>query len=539
MSVITACQSSLKQDFTRAGRRVFLSLACFATTIFAAPRLQAQEKVTLHAVQKTTVTTPALTFQQQKNINDELRARGQRVAGKILDHAGNEYSGKLDELERQKNKYVRDYLPNKDYVVIVMDPLKFYALRGLGFSGPQTVNKMLRFKDPALNPDSKLENHVAELMEQRGYVSLTQDTLRTQYPNAVPMQNIDTEHGTQVDIGTVIVPVSDFAPYFHIRGLKGSEVTEFGNRHEGWHAVHCKQNPGVDTAAAEEAGNAPLNLRKLDMNYISYVCYVLENEIFADVAALGDMVHAGHGLDVVEAVAQFRIERGQKTIFSEPDETHMSAPALRFLSDTIGQIGIERFREMGIPERVKLYEKVTAQFSMTPERLALAYDIMDVQGGYRDDLLRHERDNPDLDKALVFARAFDPLPEIAEGSASDNSWITDIVRDVTAWDARQALIDKATESKKITPETMAQAYMELMTVYNERLYHGEDRATSVTALMRMIRLTRSYLDVMPIIDYVAVNAQKGIDILTVESCLKDSIDRDIKRPFPNHLPLRP
>lgn len=510
-----------------------------AGTLFAAPRMAAQQKPAARAAVdslRATLQSSSLTFQQQKNINDALRQRGQAEAARILGAPGNHYSRQLDTLERRQNAYVQDYLPNKDYRVLVMDPLKYYALRGLGFTGAETAGRMLQFKEPSLRPDDKLNTYIADCMEFRNYTSLTGDQVPTQFPMAIPLENTDTQGGLSMvsDKGSLIVPVSDFAPIYRVPGMKGADCVDYSNRHEGWHTVHWVLAPGIDVPAAQALDDAPRYRRKDDANYLSYFCMIYNNELFADIAATGDMVHAGKSPDMIDKVAAFRLA------YDKADETHMSVPGLRALSDRLAAMGLETFRAMDVPQRLALYEDITAAYAMTPERLCLAYDLLGLRGSARDDLMAREAQNPELQKALVFAQCLEPAPAEEETAlpafTTGDDWIQAATAEVSAWDARKALLDRAAQdSGRITPVTLAQAYMTMMTADDDVFYSAESQEDRVRAIMRMIKMTRGYLDMMPTVDYVSVNMQRGIDILSVETGLAQDIDRDTHRPYPANL----
>lgn len=527
---------SLRESFARAGRKAVLTLAVLGGSLLYGERAAAQKAPAApdttsqiaanansvfapHATAKTDSVKPSLTFRQMLNINDELDARGRMSFWKFLYDEGNRYSRSLDSLETRLRGYESRHNKGARENIVVIDPLMFDIGVGLGIRAPDVVTKML--VKEGVSPTFKTTLGVAMSLERIRAVNFIDDTLSTQFPSAFSPQDV---FGNQ---SRIIVPISNFMLSFYIPGLSRQEIVEFTNRHEGWHATDYV-NSDADIDYDSLRANPPVTVQDMinNVEYMKMAAYNYNSEVYADVGAAGDMVRAGHGLDLIQNVSDWRA-------LHPDDPRHMSPPVLTELQNRIEKMGIDRFRALDERQTAALYDSVMQDAGMNARRMTLAYEFLALEKEERLAYVVMHQNDPEFSRAYAFARRFiayhdedetAPQVRITQQVPPD---IQKVMDEVCGWDAQAALEKEAIRTDgMITRVSMAKAYLSMMQDFDEKLTAAQTPPERVGASLHMSRLKSTYLRVMEEPNLVLANMRHGIDLLDKDPSLKEAADKD-------------
>jgi hypothetical protein len=254
------------------------------------------------------------------------------------------------------------------------------------------------------------------------------------YPRPDPVWSLAfamaTEYVTQSPLGTsvvsvlpgaanipgtrlcIVVPASGGLLNEVVSGLIPAiglpRTIEFINRHEIW---HCRDR------------SPP---------YKNY-----RNEAFADTAAVGDMIRGGAGMEVLDAVTNWREARAW-------DLDHWTSPVLKALKGEIGRMGLDRFRALGDDAAENLYHRVADRNGLSPTEAMNAFVLhrlfRDEEG--RQTLRQQAKTDPAVAQGLALADAYAGLPQEATVTLPS----PELGRRLEEWNAAARLRAKAQET---------------------------------------------------------------------------------------------
>jgi hypothetical protein len=311
----------------------------------------------------------------------------------------------------------------------------------------------------------------------------------------------------------VLIPTSDFALQGRVPQLTIEEDREYTNRHESWHCMDYSYNfrafrdKDLDAVDEETIAEAVKNKKQLKIFSIKY-----NREAFADVAALGDMVRAGHGMDVIDRVIEWRSRETEGL-------QHRSMPVLEALKKDINAVGLREFRAMTDEQARGIYYTVMSEQGMTAKNLQVALKYAHADGRHKAAFDRAAQKNPEVAHGIIFSRVLYPSVDADDPADAPETPAEKALADsVAAWPALEMLKDQAfRDNSKITPGTLIRAYETLLDALGAQM--KQNPADPLTDL-RMTKLQQVFIDSLTTIDYVAANAEFGVDITKVEPSLK-------------------
>jgi hypothetical protein len=199
---------------------------------------------------------------------------------------------------------------------------------------------------------------------------------------------------------------------------------------------------------------------------------------------------------------------------------HLTAPVLKGLKEEISRIGLDSLRTMDDPALAAFYTGVVEQYAVGPQGIAVALVYLHATEGRRVEL-RESADitNPEVRKGLLLAE--NAIASIALAKAEAEAPATRPIPPRSsfflAWDPMEHLTEKAfNQSGKITPETLARAYVTLQD--SLRLHLKKDGQADYRA-EQMIRLKEAFTSDVSRLDYIAENACRGVNIIEAEPAL--------------------
>jgi hypothetical protein len=386
--------------------------------------------------------------------------------------------------------------------VAFVDPQKLDVALSLGFAPDYAVGRLLAEQKIHI-PDNQLaqagQKATSYYKSKFGVKTYTQDpTALTNLSNPDPQ-------------ACVVVPSSERSPDIDIKGLSRADTVEFTNRHESWHCLDGKYNlRHLDPKKVEAVRKGTLGSQINDRTALEIYATVYRKEALADTGALGDMIRAGKGLDIIDKVADWRAE-------DPKDLQHLSSPVLKGLKAKIGEIGLDNFRKMSDADAQKLYFEVTDKWGMTGKSLQTGLRFETAKGSERQGYLDRFGKDQDVTRALLletYVAKARPNSPAASLIAAD----TALAGQLKSWDADRLLDDKAFEiGKKITPQTIITAYNQLQGDLHDKMTTDPDNKLYP---LQATKLQQAFLTHARELDYVGANAARGVDIVKTEAALK-------------------
>ncbi len=526
-------RSKFFSDFKKAARRQFLGVALGMTMLTSCGtspmRAQApvadqpREKIEAvdtprHAVN--TNDTPPIAQQDsiehaaevRRILLNDARKRFTELAGS----ARTDYSAQLDSLEQHMRHYLQQDTSRHNNI-IVLDPIQTDVAIALGLPGMLAVLADVIKETPAdqIKPDappvpfgiivSAADNMSDPYRSQAGIVSYTQTA------SAFPNQSEAASRPC------LIVPLSDHALPFSIKGLTFDQKTEFGNTHEGWHCLDNKyrlteaQMAVLDTVSLRDFATV-----KTQPDAIAAASSLHAMEMLADVASIGDMIRRGHDPKIIDAVIGWRTEN---TPF---DFMHYSVPALKALKTHIADTGLDAFRATTHNDARTLYIRLTDENMLTPTRLATALEYLTGDSMTRARLQVESADNAETRRALAYARIMTPNP-IGDLMRSFGRALTPadttLQNKLKDWDFVATLENEAMAvGGAITPASVIEAYGNVQ----DSLRRAITPENEIEQREKMTLMKTLFINYVSKVDYVVANTRHGVDI---EEAAKDILAR--------------
>lgn len=325
----------------------------------------------------------------------------------------------------------------------------------------------------------------------------------------------------------VIVPTSDFALQGHVPQFNFDEDREYTNRHESWHCMDYGDNYRAFSYRDMEAvDNHPVGKFVHNATRLKIVSIAYNSEAFADVAALGDMVRAGHGMDVIDRAIAWRSRKTEGF-------THRSMPMVQGLKDAINHIGLENFRTMSDDAAHSVYYHVREEHGMTPGNLRVALEYNEASATKRAKFDRAAENDLEVRNGIVFSHLLyktddEPDPDKTPQTEAEQK----LAEALKQWPALDLLKAQAFhDSGKITPGTLIKAYETMLDALGAEM---KANPADPLADLRMTKLQQVFIENVRDIDYVAANAAFGVDIVKAEPTLK----KLSTPPGPDYKPLK-
>lgn len=526
MTLLAASPGHIADIFSSTSRRLWATFAFAAGTMLLSPKIAAQEKNALPASPQTTAlaANDSISAEDRAKVRAELYKRAERRFFTMMDDGGSLYSRQLQKLEREMNQYLADYHPEINRKVFVLDPLDMDTGLALGITPDQTVIDMMIQRDINWIIDPDVASGVARDMLLGTYATNSGALLSISSPHMLPYTDL---RGTQIRI---VTPQTDYAPDFRIPNVSRVRMAEFVNWHEGWHAVDVNyDSEGVNFQAARKIlyDGTPAD-KVADGNFLNFAALTYNGEMFADVAAAGEVVFRGADPEVIGRVRD-------KRLLNDYDLLHMSVAGLELLQGKIKDMRVEGFRKLDLPAREKIYRDICRETEMTPRTMKLTYAFMAAAADERIKLLEENRNDPDLPKIQALIRCVYPPPsEALTETAIDTAGVEMVLRARDAaerWDVMKDIEGRAIRhSGMLTPYSLAWAYRDCMKEMNRQFREGGEIVDRAAANFRMIRLKLIYFDTVPSMDFIDANARHGINLLKQ--------DPTLLKPAPNTIVLR-
>ncbi len=492
--------------------RRFAATTALGTTLLVAAGGQVQAQVTVDKPQddiyrmfapKKGPMTPAQ--QRDDNMNTALMQDAASRFLKLAPLAETPYAVELHNLQARLDGYMKKFGgAEHNKRAVILNPYHFDAGLALGLKGDKVVRLMLQ----AAGVEGAEDKFVKDIAKKLGRNTITRFMYMTQTEEA----STHPESKTRV---VVIVPTSDHALLFEIKGLPLARQVELINRHESWHARNTKY---TQTEAAQDLVNAARNGDPVDFvknrRALAAFSSLIRSETLSDVGAIGDMIREGHGLELLDAM------RSKRKSVTE-DTEHMSVMALDGLRSHITKMGLENFRKLDDGAATALYYAITDKFSPSARSLQIAYawQVAETEA-QRQQLKDIAKTDVEAAKGIAFLR-FMPDPEDhspppapkplspAEEAANEA---------LTKWDHLAALEQRAFElGGKATPETYIRAYASLQSDIWARIQREPD---NLMLPEQMTKLQTNFAHGLGDVNFAAINRQHGIRIENVEPSLK-------------------
>lgn len=435
---------------------------------------------------------PEEEWERRNQIRKTLLAAAARKYGPHSDGAIMSYSGDLANLKHRVNALMSGNASAPK--VVIIDPYKIDMGMAFGLSAQDSVSAFLK------KEGAKVEEMTLIDIQKTLHTGVTTpDGIRAHTANPRIFPDARAGDGP----ACIIVPSSDHLPIFGIKGLSLEEETRFVNLHEAWHCMdtHYKLTP-EEHDILKGLGNLRDHPSSPSLSRAISTAY--NQEALADVGGMGDFIREGGSAGLI---AHLRVAREGRA----EDLLHLSSPALALLEKRVEEMGLDRFRKLDDASAKALYLEIVDQEGLSPARAEVVHGYL--SGGPLRRLGYHIEglSSPDTAKAirlvsLVLAAEasaemeMQPPPETKQKPRSD-------------WSAPAALLDHAfAVSGRITPTTLTEAYARL-----QHYIHGQrmDYPHSSLPVIWADDLKTSYKMIW-LIDYVEVNAMRGVDIEKAE-----------------------
>lgn len=412
------------------------------------------------------------------------------------------YSRGLERLEQRLTALVRADDGSLQERVVILDPYRFDAAAVLS-SSPADALRLLLSAQHATVPESRLAE-IADHMAD-SYVNRVTADAYGQDPAAFPSAAISPRRAC------VIVPINTYNQPLSIPGLSLDQRINFINRHEGWHCQDSRfpQPPG---------GSGEEKMTKLDVNaaiaddaLLADLSNRIRKESVADAGAVGDMIRQdGFGLDLIDKIIAWRN--------NPQDVGHISTPVLQGLKSAITKMGLPAFRALTDRQATDLYYNVTTQNQLGPNGVRFAMVLDNVTPAQRDDMAKQFAGDPEYQKAIALRRIYSrPVPDAGLFGGPLTAEEKRLMNEVSGWNASKLLQDTAFQrERKITPVTLIAAYATLQEGLMARL-HAEPDNSLLPVLMT--KLQNTFMHDVRSLDYLKVNAARGVNLAKTEPAL--------------------
>lgn len=509
-----ADHSKQRGYLSSAFRRAALPVALAATLLTPAPLSlvgsgKVQAKTSYAEKLPDQKKQPAAAVKQPEKLSQHEKSRRaqvretllERARGNFEDIAGAEtgYTAELEILSAQLTARLKGANGGVHDRVLFVDPAKLDAALSLGFApGYAVALQLAEVPLPAEQLDLAGEKSVVPHTSRFGVETYTQA------PTAITnLKNPKAQ-------ACIVVPSSEHALDINIPGLSRQEQVNFTNRHESWHCLDCRYNlRHLDPAAVAAVRKGTLAQHLKNPVALEIFTVLYKKEALADAGAVGDMIRKENArLSLIDRISDWRASDPQ-------DLQHLSVPVLRGLREKINEIGLENFRKLSDAEAERIYMEVTDSHGMTRQSLETILRVAVAKPADRAGLAARAQRSEDGLKALeMLGYMLSPAANVPSQPPPDPRVATQL----NGWDPHRLLDDEAfRQSRKITPETIIRAYAKL-----QEDLRGKMKAEPSNPLYpaQATKLQQAFLVHARALDFVAVNAERGVDIVKTEAELR-------------------
>jgi hypothetical protein len=483
------------------------------------------------------VAAPLLTPEDMAklSVNDAVRqALLVRAQRNFMDGGGPQaqtgYERELQAEQQKLDSYFSGRGAKDPQAAVILDPIRYDIGRAVGMSSAVTVASLINGANPedrsleAL-PEVKDPNNPEALGVSRTsplfFRSMGYDpegigkqmetpfvsrfgTTYTQFP---------TENPNNLVQGGVITPASEKLDPTRVPGLSYADNLTYINWHEMWHARDTRE------AVFPANFNADLPIKSQPNDPATFKACATRNqqESFADVGSVGDMIRSGKPMSVLDAVLDWR---------RVPEDTaHTTVPALEGLKQKIQEMGLDKFRKLDDAQAQALYEKVVDEKALNAEDVRIIHDEHSWNPLKSLPVTVKSFTDPETKKALGFERqqtddALGTLWRAVKGTAPI-PFDPQMPPALAGWNPTQVLEDTAfAAAHKITPETMSEAYVKLQDKLESQARAAQDPAQAQIYAAQMTMLQTAFVRDVQSLDYLKLNQDRGVNLAAVEPDLK-------------------
>lgn len=421
----------------------------------------------------------------------------------LAEKGTNAYSKELTTLQTQLTDYLKRGDTAMHNAIVILDPAKVDVAVAIGVPLALVIqheaSKYGKLADGSM-ANTAAPNAAKSFRAESGVTTYTQNP--SAYPN---MDNAEAQP-------CLIIPASDHAYPFTIPGFTHAQKIEFTNTHEGWHCLDSRYRMTAEQMEALKNGS-PNDAKQLATtpNLLIAAAVIHHKETVADVAALGDMIRHGHGMELIDHAIRWR----QESVRS--DYLHYSVPALKALKAEIAEKGLDAFRAQSADAARDTYFRLTDENALNPQRLQ-AMALYVAGGEDVRSLLSHAALSvPDIAKGIAYAnevlKPAPPQQQLRDIIVALSPPDTALREALVAWKPLDKLEQTAfNQGGKLTPETLVQAYGTMQTELHGQLT-GEDPRL---AREKMTLLKGIFTRYLRTVDYVAANEKFGVNIEVAE-----------------------
>lgn len=287
----------------------------------------------------------------------------------------------------------------------------------------------------------------------------------------------------------IIVPETLYSEYHHPNGFTNEEDVIYANLHEKHHVEDghfLKAYDNTITYYAEKAAR-------------------MKAESYADVAAIGDMIIAGHRVSLIDDIMIWR------SLNSDMDMGHFTMPSMQGLKDTLIEMGngdiqngVEALKRMPREDVLALYQDIVKTHGMTTSDVD-TYEGYTSQSEENKQRVRervNDTDEDDIKRVIAIcdqiqAYKFDHSLTIADSNLAED------------YDGIKEIKNRAFKnSGVILPSTVCKAYADLQDELRVKAAEKNDQ----TIYARMRRLESDFIMYTSYTDYFGENKARGVDL---------------------------
>lgn len=447
------------------------------------------------------------------------------------------YARELDALQQRLTSQIAPGAPAIDGAV-VLDPTKFDTGLALGLTPTMTVQAMIDGKEPVDDWTKLLSDHklpeprrsffysVPGIAEDMGkqFTSGAGTSTYTQFP---------TERTGFSGAGCVIVPASEKEDPYKVKGLSYEDNLTYVNLHESWHCRDKRTSMSDIDSAAYEKFKPSDDIRKLPDDPEVRKAYARNNqqECFADLAAVGEMIRGGKPATVLDAVMDWRKSTSWEV-------RHYTVTSLKAMQDEINKMGVDKFRKLDEKQAEAFYNKIVDDHALNARRVEIIQRSESLNPLKSAPYMVTRFTDTEVSTAFAFRRGqnIDSFIAVAHEIVSPSGKKDpQLAAKLDKWDASALLQDKAfAADHKITPNTLIKAYTAMQDELRARIKKDPSQASLYEA--QMTKLQATFVAEVPKIDYERVNTERGVFLEDVEPSVKalyPKMATDEKKPKPS------
>lgn len=445
---------------------------------------------------------------ERDSINKELVMEAQRQFGQLAVVGQTPFSRGLYDLERRLSRHLENENESMQDRVIVVQPQQLDVGIALGMKPAVVIDSLMAMNGATGFKDDSLQLDLMGFFTNRIYESRYGTEVVNQTPHAFASRD-----GGQA---SVMFPVSNFTlDEYAIKGMTFDQVQDFINRHEGWHCIDTKTIIDVHSFDQIRVGFRDLDGMRADTASLNVATMINRQEMLADIGALGDMVRAGEGTNVITAVKNWRAT-------NYGDYLHQTEDGLNALQAEIKEMGLSKFRRMDHKTAQDMYIRIMEKHALNPDIICAMVDYKAASGPQKTSLRIKSKKDEVLAAGISKWEQIRKREILSKRKTLNKAWSR--LKEPYAlkkWNPLAAMVDGAVaESGEITPISMIHSYNRLYTALQNEM--GEKHNPVIAE--KLLRLKESFVDALTEMDYVSENAELGIDITKRKTLLASTED---------------